>query len=186
MGVDSQKNESLTVHFGTLWQLVSRRGFGESEIFWNTTASHSQRGGWEPPWGRRVRHGALLSVLPFLSPQQGCFSSQGKTTERAAVLEKGPHLWGPHTAQPPLLYQDHRFSNSASQKSFRVTQDRHDEKPDRDWGWDSPTYTGLWAEDSFTSIFKPTSMENPFCSLSLSPSPVRQVLLQVKKSRFRG
>ena len=34
MGVGSQKNESLTVDFGTLWQLITRRGLGERELFW--------------------------------------------------------------------------------------------------------------------------------------------------------
>lgn len=58
----------------------------------------------------------------------------GRDHRVGSSVEKGPHLWDPHTAQPPLLSQDHRFSNSRSRKSFKVTQDRHDEKPDRRWG----------------------------------------------------
>ena len=74
----------------------------------------------------------VLNVLPFLSPQQGCFSSWGKATEWAVVLGKGPHLRDPHIAQSPLLPQDHWLSNSRSQKSCKVTQDRCAEKSDKD------------------------------------------------------
>lgn len=43
-------------------------------------------------------------------------------------------------------------------------------------GGETPKHIRLWVKDSFTRMFKPTSMENPFCSLSPSQSPGRRGL----------
>lgn len=105
MGEAHQRNEPLMMEFETLWRLFTRRSFGEGKAFWTTPQARRKLRPCLPCPPIAVverRRGGLLH-FPFLSPQQGCFSSSGKATEWAVVLRKGPHSWDPHAAQPALL-----------------------------------------------------------------------------------
>lgn len=96
MGEGHQKNELLTVEFGTLWHLFTR-SFGEGEAFW-TTAQTRRMLRPCPPCSPRAavgRRGARVCYMfPFLISPAGLLLFHWEGHRVDSSFKKGPPLVG--------------------------------------------------------------------------------------------
>lgn len=134
--------------------------------------------------GQKGERGALLSVLPFLSPPEGCLFL-GRDHRVGSSVEKG-RIYGIPTLLNLRSFPKDTGSPTADPKgSFKVTQDRHDEKPDRRWG-EIPQPTQDFGQRTVSlEVLNQLPWRIPSAPFPLT-KPSKAGAFGNKKSRFRG